>query len=113
MTDPMTWGHFIQAMAGRVSGVVSALLMGLVVFLSPLGVADTHDADHPVATVAVQTQAQGFAPCHSQLSCASFVAAAGVNLSNPNDVRKAEFSVVGEAARTAFRPAFEAPPPRA
>jgi hypothetical protein len=89
------------------------LVMVVVMLVSSVGLPETHEADHPVVAAVQQSQVQSSASCHTQVSCAPFIAPASIKVLTPNAVRKAKYAPFGNAASNLFGPAFETPPPRA
>lgn len=103
----------LRLLAARAIGIVSVLVMVLVLLVSTTGLPESHDADYPVVTAGQLTQQQGSVSCHSQVTCAPFIAPSGTNVSTPYTASKADFASFGEATSKLFGPTFETPPPRA
>lgn len=109
----MICGWPIRPLAARVMGIISVLVMVVVLLVSSASQLEAHDSDHAVVTAVQQSQVQGSASCHAQVSCAQFIARMGTQIVTPNAVRKAKYAPFGRAASNLFGPAFETPPPRA
>ncbi len=109
----MICGWTIRLLAARAMGIISVLVMVLVLLVSSAGQREAHDSDHAVVTAAQQSQVQGSASCHAQVSCAQFIAPMRAQIVTPNAVRKAKYAPFGKAASNLFGPSFETPPPRA
>jgi hypothetical protein len=100
----MICGGSIRHLAAKATGIFAVLVMVVVMLVSSVGLPETHEADHPVVSSA---------SCHTQVSCAPFIAPASIKVLTPNAVRKAKYAPFGNAASNLFGPAFETPPPRA
>lgn len=109
----MVQGNLFRLLAARAVGIVSVIVMVLALLASTTGLPETHEADRPVVTAVQLTQVQGSVSCHSQVTCAPFIAPSGANVSISITASKADFALFGKAASNLFGPEFVTPPPRA
>lgn len=109
----MISGGSIRLLAARATGIFAVLVMVVSMLVSSVGLPETHEADHPIVAAAQQSQVQSSASCHTQVSCAPFIAPSSVKVLTPNSARKAKYAHFGRAAESLFGPAFDTPPPRA
>lgn len=109
----MVFGGPIRHLVARVTAIMSAFLLVMVMLLSSVGTDAPTDTDHTFVTVAVQSQVQGTATCHAQMSCTPFIAPANIGFLTPNAVHKTKYAQFSQMASKLFRPAFDIPPPRA
>lgn len=109
----MICGGSIRLLAAKATSIFAVLVMVLVMLVSSVGLPETHQADHPVMAAAQQSQVQSSANCHTQVSCAPFIAPSSIKVLTPNAVRKAKYAHFGKVTENLFGPAFDTPPPRA
>lgn len=105
-------GGKIMHIARKVGSLLSTFLVILTLVLSPVTVAEAHDARHQTIVVAAVTQSQAPANCHSDASCAVFVVPSDVSLRAAETLHRLRLLPPETAVLAAFTPVFDTPPPR-
>lgn len=102
----------ILCLIRKVGGLLSALLVVLTLVLSPVTLAEAHEAPHQTFVVAAVAQMQAPANCHSFASCSVFVMPLHVSVMTAQSVLPLRFLPQQAALFTAFHPLSDTPPSR-
>ena len=96
----------------KVGSLLSTLLVILTLVLSPVAVAEAHEEPHQTTVIAVASQTQAPANCHTYASCTAFVVPSNVSLLTGSALHRLRFLPPEAALLSAFNPVFDTPPPR-
>lgn len=102
----------IMRLAGKVGSLLSTFLVILTLVLSPVSVAEAHEAPHQTIVIAVAAQSQAPANCHSYASCTVFVVPSNEAIITGKALHCQRFQPPQAVLLAAFNPVFDTPPPR-
>ena len=102
----------IMRLVRRVGSFLSTFLVILTLVLSPVTVAEAHEAPHQTTVIAVTAQSQVPANCHSYASCTVFVVPSDVSLMTAEALQRLRFLPLEAVLLAAVNPVSDTPPPR-
>ena len=99
-------------LARKFGSLLSTFLVLLTLVLSPLSVAEAHEAPHQTIMVEVAAQSPAPANCHSSASCTVFVVPSDVAVMTADALHRQRFQPPQAVLLAAFSPVSDTPPPR-
>lgn len=102
----------IMRLARRIGSFLSTFLVILTLVLSPVTVAEVHEAPHQTIVIAVTAPSQVPANCHSYASCTVFLVPSDVSLMTAQALQRLRYLPPEAVLLAAVNPVSETPPPR-